>query len=131
MLSCYNANKPMEVKPESTESKDQSAAQGSVASPVMNVVAPPPPAADDKTSGQPPVIPPPLTATPPPVAAVVSSSVQAEVEKDKKKLLKTPQPAKAGGIKKNGDSVMTAIVATVVIVLGLAALAVYAYTKTK
>jgi hypothetical protein len=117
----------MEVKPESAEGKGQPVSPESVSHPVMNVVAPPPASSEDKTSDQPPVVPPPLNTAP----AVVSASVPVEAEKNLKKLDKTPRPAKAGGVKKSGDGVIAAIVATVIIVLGLATLSVYAYIKTK
>jgi hypothetical protein len=127
MLSCYNANKPMEVKPEPVaEKKEETPKPESQASDtVVNVVAPP--SIEASVKDQSPAI-------PPPVAQPVQD-VQDKPEPTEKQLPqateKPKKPPKPVTFKKETNGVMAAIVATVVIVLGLAVLAVYAYIKTK
>jgi uncharacterized protein HemX len=87
---------------------------------VVSVVPPPP--AEEKEKSQEPSGEKPVPAPPP------------EAGKDKTEKVKplpTPKPQKAVTSKKPHGGVTLAIVATVIIVLGLGAMAVYAYLKTK
>jgi hypothetical protein len=127
MLSCYNANKPMEVKPEPVAEKKEETPkpEGQASGTVVNVVAPP--STDTPGKDQPPAVPPPVVQSVP--------DAQDKPEPTEKQLPKTPEkpkkPSKPVAFKRETNGVTAAIVATVVIVLGLAVLAVYAYIKTK
>jgi len=75
------------------------------------------------------VVPPPATPALEPVGAANVPDMPSSIVPDPSKK-DAKAPAKPGAAKQPGNGVTIAIISTVIIVLALSALAVYAYTKT-
>jgi outer membrane biosynthesis protein TonB len=71
-----------------------------------------------------------MDVVPPPAAAPQPDNVEPQVDKPEPKAAAKPPAPKPVTPKRPSTGMTPAIIATVIIVLGLAALAVYAYLKT-
>lgn len=98
---------------EQTPQPDQSSAPKPARPPVMDIKAPPRPSAPEPVK------------TPPPEAGKAEPE-SVELKKADKRAPKPPKPPKT-----RGSGVGLAVFATIVIVLGLGALFVYAYLRTQ